>query len=105
MNDTDKLDELALGLERQINCMGSGESMDYLVSKMSNLHRTLQQSFCGSFILNYVRTMSLNYEKGYYDARNETACRLCNLMWNSLKEKVDWMANYDDSQPIRLGLI
>lgn len=95
----EELDKIAEGIEASVNVMGtsSTDSMSYLVDKMLCMHRTLNQSFTSKFILQFIKRMAENYENGYYDARNEAACKICSEMWSLLKSK------YGDE--IRLPLI
>lgn len=89
MVKTEELDKIAEGIEDSVNVMGttSTDSMSYLVNKMLYMHRTLNQSFTSKFIIQFIKRMAENYEKGYYDARNEVACKICSEMWNLLKSK------------------
>jgi hypothetical protein len=68
-----------------------------MLSVLLNEHRTLQQRFCGKFVMNYIRKMALNYKNEIYDDRNECAVKCCNVMWEALKaEYPDYFM--DDSQ-------
>lgn len=68
-----------------------------IVNGLTNEHRTLQQSFTGHFIINFIRLMAKKYMDRDYDARNETACHLCSKMWNQIKDDIgnptytDWV--------------
>lgn len=88
MADYKKMDEIAEGIEDTVNVMGTDphDNMEYLANKMLNLHRTLNQSFTSKFILKFIKKMAENYKQGFYDARNEWACRLCNEMWDVVSE-------------------
>lgn len=77
-------------LERSVNVMGDGEDMEWLVSKMGNIHRTLVQSFAGKFVIPYVRKLAIYYKEGYYDARNEGVCKACAVMWDAFKKEYNW---------------
>lgn len=87
MLNYEKMDEIARNIERAVNVLGSDSdsNMNYLAIKTVNFHRTLNQSFTSKFILQFVKHMAENYESGYYDARNEVACKICNEMWNLIK--------------------
>lgn len=89
MVKTEELDKITEGIEDSVNMMGTAStySMSYLVDKMLCMHRTLIQSFTSKFIIQFIKRMAENYEKGYYDARNEVACKICSEMWNLLKSK------------------
>lgn len=74
-------------LESAINCMGNNEDMDYIVERMTRLHRTLVQSFTGKFVLQYVRRLALEYKDGNFDLRNKAACEACYVMWDAFCKK------------------
>ena len=87
MIKTEELDKIAKGIEDSVNVMGSdsNDSMSYLVDKMLWMHRTLNQSFTSKFILQFIKRMAENFEKNCYDARNESACKICWEIWGVLK--------------------
>lgn len=90
-------EELAKKLERAINCFGNEEDMKFLVEEMCYMHRTLQQSFFGKFILPLVKKMAENYNYRNYDARNEAACKLARDMWSGLVCENPHFAVTDDT--------
>ena len=69
-----------------INCMGDGADIKKIVSHITNNHPTLVQSFMSRFIIEFIREMNKKYKNGYYDGRNEETCRLCNILWEKIKE-------------------
>lgn len=87
MIKTEELDKIAKGIEESVNVMGttSTDSMSYLVDKMLHMHRTLNQSFFSRFILRFIKRMAENFEKKWYDDRNEIACKICWEIWGVLK--------------------
>ena len=92
----------ATALERTINSFDCSASAEYIVDMMCHMHRTLNQSFTSGIILPFVRKMAKMYESGSYDARNESACKACRVMWDALK------AEYgieDDSADFRMPMI
>ena len=93
--------KLASDLEEHINCMGNGEDMKYLVEEFGKMHRTLQQSFFGKYIMNIVRKLALSYEKGWVDGRNETAGKMAKVMWDGLIKEFPWM-NVDENVSLPL---
>ena len=97
-----RVETVAELLERFVNVMGGGEDMEWLVGKMGNMHRMLVQSFAGKFIIPYVRQLALFYKEGYYDLRNEQACKACALMWETFKKEYNWT---DDDPIPRFALI
>lgn len=59
-------------------------SSEKVAEGMANDHRYLQQEMF-KVCYEYVRKLSENYEKGYYDPRNEWACKTANMMFNAVK--------------------
>lgn len=37
-------------------------------------------------IIEFIRKMNEKYMNGYYDGRNEETCRLCNILWEKIKD-------------------
>jgi hypothetical protein len=89
--------EIGLEISKMINNFNCTEDVCDMLSVLLNEHRTLQQRFCGKFVMNYIRKMALNYKNEIYDDRNECAVKCCNVMWEALKaEYPDYFM--DDSQ-------
>lgn len=84
------------------NDYAAGSNISPIVNGLANEHRTLQQSFTGHFILNFIRLMAKKFMAGDYDARNEMACKLCSRMWNQIKDEVE-PVGYD--KWVRLPLV
>ena len=55
-----------------------------VADKMATDHRYLQQEMF-KVCYEYIRNLSENYEKGFYDPRNEWACETANKMFNAIK--------------------
>lgn len=100
-------EDLALEIERKVNVMGGGAEISKMVSKLTNMHRTLIQSFVSRFIFPYVRKMAKNYKEGYYDGRNELACKMCYTMWEALNREYDWIQDdlVEEKMPFQLAMI
>lgn len=100
----DKVNETALELERMVNVMGSGETLAALAEKMTYMHRTLVQSFTSAFVIAFVRKMAENYKNGYYDGRDEAACKACAAMWDALLKQFnldeEFISKYGFSLPL-----
>lgn len=96
---TEKMKQAAEMMESAINVMGNQESTEYFVREMCNMHRTLQQSYTGDIVIPFVREMAKRYKGGFYDARNEFACKVCSVMWDAFAKEFEIT---DDS--IRVGL-
>ena len=92
----------AKNIENMVNCMGSDDDLNIIMNHMLNCHRTLNQKFTGTFVLNFIRNMAIKYKNGNYDGRNESACKMCNLMWEGLKKEMPWIKDDDN---ISLSLI
>ena len=84
---SDKAKNIAKELESIVNVMGGGENVTYVSEQMTNMHRTLVQSFFGRFILPFVIRLARQYDRGYYDARNEATGKMCSLMWETIKKE------------------
>lgn len=96
---TERMKHAAEMMESAINVMGNQESTEYFVREMCNMHRTLQQIYTGDIVIPFVRVMAKRYKGGFYDARNEFACKMCSVMWDALVKE---FGITDDS--IRVGL-
>ena len=75
-------EEKAEVIEDLVNC--TGWYGDDIAKKLSKMHRYLQQEFF-KMVLTYVARLANNYEKGWYDGRNEWACKMARLMMDGIK--------------------
>jgi hypothetical protein len=80
----EQIDNVALELERIVNVMGTDEATDLLVDKLSRMHRTLVQSFASKVIIKFIMKLAENYDNGWYDLRNEAACKACKTMKDAI---------------------
>ena len=78
--------DIATEIMRHINCMGDGADIKEMVSHITNNHPTLVQSFMSRFVIEFIREMNKKYLNGYYDDRNAETCRICNILWEKIKE-------------------
>lgn len=92
--------EVAKQIERMVNCFGTNDEVTTLVDELVLLHRTLNQSFVSQFILPFVRTMAGNYNEKYFDDRNKMACRICNVMWEAVKNELGLKDGESASLPL-----
>ena len=74
-----------------VYCMGTDDDLNIIMNHMLNCHRTLNQKFTGTFVLNFIRNMAIKYKNMDYDGRNELACKMCNFMWEGLKKEMPWI--------------
>jgi hypothetical protein len=89
--------EIGLEISRMVNNFNCTEDVCDMLNTLLNDHRTLQQMFCGKFVMNYIRKMALKYKDGMYDDRNECVVKCCNIMWEALKNEYP-NSFKDDSQ-------
>lgn len=75
----------ATALERVVNQFGGKEDSDHIVNHLLSMHRTLQQSFVSRIIIPLVREMAMRHSEGRCAPRNETACKVCRVMYDALK--------------------
>jgi hypothetical protein len=68
------LDETAENLSRCVNA-GCEDDLNYLATKMVDDHRTLVQGKMRLVML-FVEKLNDLYQQGYYDLRNEHACKV-----------------------------
>lgn len=94
--------EISTEIMHNINCMGDGGDIAEMVSCLTNEHPTLVQSFMSKVIIEFIRKMNIRYLKGYYDGRNEETCRLCNILWEKIKENYHIM---NDNENVSLPFI
>lgn len=97
----EEIEKLGADLTHAVNCFGNGESMRALANMMICTHPTLNQSFTGGFVLNFIRVMANKFKDANYDGRNKYACEACAVMWEALKVKY----GYEDTDKISLPLI
>lgn len=76
--------EFAKEFERFVN--GRMRSADDTGRELSRVHRYLQQQMFKVFI-GFMRQLAHNYQKGYYDDRNEWASRVAAEAYATLVEK------------------
>ena len=77
-------EELAKEIEAHTNVLGNYEECQKIVRHLLNMHRTLIQQYASNFVIPFIKGMRDMAEKGYYDARNEQACKACKAMWKAL---------------------
>ena len=94
--------EIATEIMNHINCMGDCTEIADMVLDITNDHPTLVQSFMSRFIIEFIRKMNIRYLKGYYDGRNAETCRLCNILWEKIKENYHIM---NDNENVSLPFI
>ena len=78
--------DIATEIMHHVNCMGDGADIKEMVSHITNNHPTLVQSFMSRFIIEFISKMNKKYTNGYYDDRNAETCRICNILWEKIKE-------------------
>ena len=83
--ETELGEQMADQMENFINQSGMRDEYTIFVTMMAGMHRTLNQKFAGEIVIPFVREMAKRYKNGFYDERNELACRLCSLMWEALE--------------------
>ena len=92
--------EIGQEITHCFNFLNTEEDACDLVNVLINEHRTIQQKITGDVIIRFVKSMSKNFRDGNYDARNEYACLMCNIMWKALKNKFPkW---FTDDMPTKL---
>lgn len=67
---------------------GRMHSKKHVAERMSKDHRYLQSEMF-KLCLEYIKILAENADKGYYDPRNEWACKTSKLMIDHLKS-IDW---------------
>ena len=67
--------QLAKDLSRMINNMASEEDEQAFVEEVMRDHRTLQQKTARLFLQCFIG-WAADYERGYFDGRNETTCKI-----------------------------
>lgn len=77
----------ATAMERTMNQFGGREDAELVVSHLLNMHRTLNQTFTSRVVLRFVQEMAKRYTSGRMDARNESACKICRVMWDAVKKE------------------
>lgn len=80
-----KAESAASAVESIINQYGGHTDAETMVSHFCGMHRTLQQAFTSRIIIPFIRRLAMNYTDGWYDPRNETACKACRAMYDALK--------------------
>lgn len=79
--------DLSLRMERFANRFGVREDLKRLAIMMTEMHRTLVQSFTGGFVIPFVRELARMRRANCFDKRNETACKVCLLMCEALEKE------------------
>lgn len=82
-----KIEKAKKVVETFSDAVNSGLDNKEFAQAMMNEHRTLQQLMFGS-IVSAIKSWSDMYESGRYDARNEQTCKICNKIWNLLKDEM-----------------
>ena len=100
-----KIENLARGLEDIINATGNSEETDGLVNCLLFMHRSLVQSFTSKVIIRYIQRMAENYANGWYDLRDESACKACATMWDALLNDSDLDEEHIKKHGFELPLI
>jgi hypothetical protein len=96
-------EQIGLEISEMVNNFNNTEDISGMLTTLLNDHRTLQQTFCGKFVMNYIRKMALKYKNGAYDDRNKASVECCNVMWEALKEK--YPDGFADDRQVRLAMI
>lgn len=65
---------------------------------LSTDHRYLQQQMFNTFVA-FAAMLSHNYNEGYYDGRNEQACKFANTMMEAYMKEI----GIDDEESLSLG--
>ena len=94
-------DNLALRLERFSNRFGVHEDLKRLAVKMTEIHRTLVQSFTSGFVLQFIKKMAENRRADRFDDRDAQAVNVCDEMWKAVEEKY----GLNEGEDIRLAMI
>ena len=90
INERDK--EFATEFSRFVN--GKMDSASKLGAEFANDHRFLvNEKF--KVMMAFMEQLAINYQKGYYDLRNEWACTLAHAAIEALREQ----QLYDPSSP------
>ena len=100
-----KIENIAREVEDVINVMGNSEATDGLVNNLLFMHRTLIQSFTSKVIIRFVQRMAESYMNGWYDGRDEAACKACATMWNALIKAYDFDAEHVQKYGFNLPMI
>lgn len=97
---SDKAKKVAEDLESIINQICNTEDTNYIVNHLTFMHRTLNQAFVSKIILPFLREMHLKYKLNVFDERNESACKICSLMWKKMCDEYGFM--YDAKPTLAL---
>ena len=62
--------------------------------ELSTDHRYLQSEF-GKTAMSFFGCLAENYEKGWYDARNEYECKCAKIMIDALKDAGLWHEEFE----------
>ena len=101
---TNQIENAAIELERIVNVMGTDEATDLLVDKLTRMHRTLVQSFASKVVIKFIMKLAENYANGWYDLRNEAACKACAVMKDAIMKEYhldeDFIQKYGFNLPL-----
>ena len=62
--------------------------------ELSTDHRYLQSEF-GKTALHFLGCLAENYDRGYYDGRNEYVCKCAKIMMSALQDAGLWFEEYE----------
>lgn len=93
--------DLSLRMERFANRFGVHEDLKRLAIMMTEMHRTLVQSFTSGFILQFVKKMAENCRGDKFDDRDKLAAKVCEEMWTSVEDKY----GLNEGEDIRLPMV
>lgn len=94
-------EELAQEIEAHTNVMGNYQECQKVVNHLLRMHRTLIQQYASNFVLPFIKGMRDMAANGYYDGRNEQACKACAVMWSALCKEY----GFEEDRDIQFALI
>ena len=92
--------KLAEEIENMVNVFGGYEDAQYVVDRLTSMHRTLVQSYTSKFIISFIKKMAGMYRNGCYDGRDKAACQFCSIMWEALCKELNWDVDSDMRLPM-----
>lgn len=96
-------EQIGLEISEMVNNFNNTEDINGMLTTLLNDHKTLQQTFCGKFVMNYIRKMALKYKNEMYDDRNYCAVKCCNIMWEALKN--EYPDDFADDRQVKFAMI
>lgn len=78
--------EIAEALSKLVNIMSNDEEEEAFINVVLTDHRTLQQKMARIFLQCVVR-WSKDFDRGWYDLRNEQTVKICKKITELLKEE------------------